>query len=69
MLVTSTISVAVVLLCRGGLDIVSCLVIAILAALASAFMELSTKDGFDTISCPAVAMLVIIPLVSILGGQ
>ena len=68
MFVTSAISVCTVLLLRGGLSIISCILIAGLAALASTLVELSTKDGFDTVSCPVAAMVIIIPLVQILGG-
>ena len=68
MFVTSAISVCVVLLLRGGLDVISCLLIAAVAAFACTLVELCTKDGFDTISCPSVAMVIIIPLVKILGG-
>ena len=68
MFLTSMLSVCVVLLLRGGLDVVSCLLISGIAALACTLVELCTKDGFDTISCPMVAMVIIIPLVKILGG-
>ncbi len=68
MFLTSAISVYVVLVLRGGLDGISCLVIAVAAALICTFVELCTSNGFDTVSCPTVAMLIIIPLVKILGG-
>ncbi len=68
MLLTSAISVFIVLRIRGGLDIVSCLIISVAAALVCTFAELCTNNGFDTVSCPTTAMAVIIPLVKILGG-
>lgn len=68
MFVTSALSVCVVLLFRGGLNIFSNLFISVIAATVCTMIELCTKDGFDTVSCPAAAMVVIIPLVAILGG-
>lgn len=68
MFLTSAVSVAVVLLLRGGLDIVSCLIIAVVAAFACTLVELCTNNGFDTVSCPVTAMVVIIPLLKVLGG-
>ena len=68
MFLTSAIAVVVVLLSRGGLDFMSCLMIAVVAALACTLVELCTNNGFDTVSCPVTAMVVIIPLLKILGG-
>ena len=68
MFLSAVISVLAVLLVRGGLGFGACLMIALLAALATTYVELITKDGLDTITCPAVAMMVIIPLIKILGG-
>ena len=66
MFLSAVISVLVVLLVRGGLSFGSCLLIALLAATATTYMELCTRDGLDTITCPAIAMTVILPLVKIL---
>ncbi len=68
MFLTSALSVCVILLIRGGLDIVSCLIISFVASLVCTFIELCTKNGLDTISCPTGAMLVIIPLIKLLGN-
>ena len=65
MVISSTIAVFVVLLIRGGISPLFCLLIAFLSALASTFVELCSKKGLDTITCPIVSMLVIIPLVLI----
>lgn len=67
MFVTSTIAVWTVLLIRGGLDPISSLCSAIVAAAACTMVELCTNNGFDTVSCPAVAMIIILPLVTWLG--
>ena len=68
MFLTSAISVMVVLLLRGGLDIIGCLIIAVVAAFTCTLVELCTNNGFDTVSCPVTAMVVIIPLLKVLGG-
>ena len=68
MFVSSVLSVLTVLLVRGGLGFGPCLLISLLAAVATTYVELITKDGLDTITCPAAAMAVILPLIHILGG-
>lgn len=68
MFVTSAIAVWIVLLLRGGLNFWECGLTAVIAAAASAFVELCTKGGNDTFTCPAAAMAVILPLIKILGG-
>ena len=68
MFLSAVITVTIVLMIRGGLSFGECLLISLLAATATTYVELITKDGLDTITCPAVAMAVIIPLVKILGG-
>lgn len=68
MFLSAVISVLTVLLIRGGLSVASCILISLLAATATTYMELCTKDGLDTITCPAVAMAVILPLTILLGG-
>ena len=60
--------VLVVLLLRGGLGIGECLLISLVAAAATSYVELITKGGLDTVTCPAVAMAIIIPLTKIFGG-
>jgi len=68
MYVSSVFSVLTVLLVRGGLGFGLSLLISLLAAVATTYVELITKDGLDTITCPAAAMVVILPLIKILGG-
>ena len=62
------ISVFAVLLIRGGISVPMCFTIAILAALASTLAEMCAKNGLDTVICPICAMVVIIPMVTLLGG-
>ena len=68
MFTTSAVSVFTVLMIRGGMGIFECAVTAILAAAASAYVELCTKNGYDTFTCPAAAMAIILPMIKILGG-
>ena len=68
MFLSSVLSVLIVLLIRGGLGFGSCLLIAVLAATVTTYVELITKEGLDTVTCPAAAMAVILPLIQILGG-
>ena len=68
MFTTSAVSVFTVLMIRGGMGIFECAVTAILAAAASAYVELCTKNGYDTFTCPAAAMAIILPMIKIFGG-
>lgn len=68
MFLSALLSVLVVLLVRGGLGFGSCLLISVVAAIATTWVELCTKDGLDTVTCPAIAMAVILPMIKILGG-
>ena len=68
MLLTSALSVFIVLILRGGVHPLFCILISVLSATASTFVELCSKNGLDTITCPAVSMAIIIPLLSLLGG-
>lgn len=68
MFVTSLISVAVILIIRGGLPVAGYIVIPIVVALISAFAELYSKEGMDTVICPISAMIVLLPLVYLFGG-
>ena len=67
MIISSTISVFIVLLIRGGLNPLYCLLIALVASLFSTFVELCCKKGLDTIFCPAVSISIITLLVFLLG--
>ena len=68
MFVSSVLSVLTVLLVRGGLGFFPCLLISLLAAAVTTYVELITKGGLDTVTCPAAAMAVILPLIHLLGG-
>lgn len=68
MFAASLISVAVILICRGGLPLAGYFVIPFVTAGVSAMMELYSKNGMDTVSCPLAAMAVLIPLVWLFGG-
>ena len=68
MFLTSAFAVCVILLIRGGLDIVSCLVISCVTSIACTLVELCTKSGLDTITCPTVAMVIMIPFIKLLGN-
>ena len=68
MLITSTIAVSIVLILRGGLKPLPIILISVLAATASTFVELCSKKGSDTVTCPLISMLIIIPLLMVFGG-
>ncbi|MBR5490494.1 MAG: phosphatidate cytidylyltransferase [Oscillospiraceae bacterium] len=68
MILSSFLSVAIVLAFRGGLGIGEVIVVSLLVAAVSSYVELVTKGGYDTLTCPIAAMAVIIPLVNIMGG-
>ena len=59
-------SVFTVLLIRGGIGVVMCFVIALLAAIVSTIAEMCAKDGWDTVLCPVSAMIIILPLTMLL---
>ena len=67
MIITSTVSVFIVLLVRGGVNPLNALLIALVASTAATFVELCSKNGIDTITCPSVAMAILVPLLMILG--
>ena len=68
MIITSTISVFIVLLIRGGINPLYALLIALIVSFGSTFVELCSKNGIDTITCPSVAMAIIVPLLMLLGA-
>ena len=68
MFICAFISVLLVLLVRGDINILLCLGVAAVAATACTFTEMCTKNGLDTVVCPISAMAVIIPMVTLLGG-
>ena len=68
MFICAFLSVLIVLLVRGGVSISLCLGTAIVAATVCTVAEMCTKNGLDTVICPVSAMVVIIPMVTLLGG-
>ena len=68
MFLCSVLSVLTVLLIRGGVGFGACLLIAIVTAVVTTWVELCTKGGYDTVTCPAAAMMVILPMIKLLGG-
>ncbi len=68
MFLVSFVSVTTILLCRGGLNVLPCLIISFLVAAVAAFTELYSKNGNDTIICPLSAMVTLLPLVYLFGG-
>ena len=68
MLITSAIAVFIVLIIRGGMHPLSCLLVSVVAASVCTVIELCSKKGLDTVSCPTAAMVFVIPLVMLLGG-
>lgn len=68
MLISSAAAVFAVLVIRGGTDILSCIIISLLAATVCTLVELCSNNGLDTVTCPVAAMIVIIPLLKIAGG-
>ena len=65
MFLCSLVAVFTVLMVRGGIGVLMCCAIALLAALVCTVAELCAKDGWDTVICPVSAMIVIIPLVTL----
>ena len=68
MIVSSMIAVLVVLLIRGGVNPFYCVMISLVVAGASTFVELVSKNGIDTITCPTISMLILLPLLMLCGG-
>ena len=69
MFLISFVSVLIVLVCRGGLNVVGLLLTAAITAFVSAMAELYSKDGMDTVICPMAAMVTVLPLVYLFGGM
>lgn len=68
MFVVSFVTVTVILLQRGRLGVIPCIIIALLVAAVATVTELYSKNGNDTIICPLSAMVVLLPLVYFFGG-
>ena len=69
MYVVSCVTVFSILMVRGGLSIVACVIIALVVGSVSATAELYSKDGNDTVICPLSAMTALLPLVYLFGGM
>lgn len=65
----SCITVFVILMWRGGLQGIPCIIISLIVGAVSAISELYAKNGNDTVICPLSAMVVLLPLVYLLGGM
>jgi len=68
MFLSSALSVAVVLLIRGGLSWGGYVVIPMAAAAVTTLVEMHTRGGMDTVTCPTAALLVILPLAQLFEG-
>ena len=68
MFIVSFVSVAAVLLLRGGMGAVGCVVTAYVTASVCTVVELYSMGGNDTITCPLAAMAMLLPLVHLFGG-
>ena len=64
----SFLSVFFILLSRHDMSVYACLLIAVITAIVSAFVELFSTGGNDTVFCPLAAMAVLIPLLYLFGG-
>lgn len=68
MYLVSFLSVMIILICRGGMDMVAYFVIPAIVAAVSTLSELVSKGGNDTVICPISSMVVLLPLVYLFGG-
>ena len=68
MFLSSALSVAAVLLIRGGLSWGGYVVIPMAAAAVTTLVEMHTRGGMDTVTCPTAALLVILPLAQLFEG-
>ena len=66
--VTSAVSIAAVLLIHGHAGPAACVLVPIVGAGVSTFVEMITPNGLDTVTCPLAAMTVMVPLMIVLGG-
>ncbi len=69
MFFVSCCSVYFILTWRGGLHVISCIIISLIVGLVSAVSELYSKNGNDTVICPLSAMVALLPLVYLFGGM
>ena len=68
MYIVSFITVFTILMIRGKITIISCVIIALIVGAISAIVELYSKNGNDTVFCPLAAMGTLLPLVYFFGG-
>lgn len=69
MYLVSCISVFTILMLRGGLPIMSCIIISLIVAAISAVVELYSQNGNDTVFCQLAVMVTMLPLVYLFGGM
>lgn len=69
MFFVSCCCVFLILMRRGGLRGISCMIIALLVGAVSAVSELYSRNGNDTVICPLFAMVTLLPLVYLFGGM
>lgn len=69
MFIISCISVFFILMWRRGINVTSCIIIALIVGAVSAVSELYSRDGKDTVICPLSAMVTLLPLVYLFGGM
>ena len=69
MYLVSCISVFTILMLRGGMPIMSYIIISLIVGAISAVVELYSKNGNDTVFCPLAAMVTMLPLVYLFGGM
>lgn len=68
MYVLSFVTVCIILMCRGGMDLAEYILISAIVALVSMLAELYSKNGMDTIICPVCAMFALLFMLYVTGG-
>lgn len=68
MFVTAYITVMVILVCRGQINVAGLILIPILCAMVATIAEMVSHDGIDTVICPVAVMAVLLPLIYLFGG-
>ena len=68
MFLVSCISVFGILMLRGELQLLPCVIVSMIVGAVSAAAELYSRGGMDTVVCPLCAMIALVPLVSLFGG-
>jgi dolichol kinase len=68
MYVLSFVTVCIILMCRGGMDLAEYILISAIVAFVSMLAELYSKNGIDTIICPVCAMFALLFMLYVTGG-